>query len=122
MTRGGAVVNMGSVMAWLGNPGMAGYVAAKHAVLGLTRTAALEQAPAGIRVNAILPGGVATPMLLERGFKQSPEFEKMAPLLHPLGRIARPEEIAEAAMWLLSDRASFVTGHTLAVDGGFSCR
>lgn len=122
MRPGGAIVNMGSVMAWLGNPGMAGYVAAKHAVIGLTRTAALEQAANNIRVNAILPGGVATPMLLERGFKQSPEFEEMAPLLHPMGRIADASEIAEAAAWLLSDKASFVTGHTLAVDGGFSAR
>ena len=122
MGPGGSIVNMGSVMAWLGNPGMAGYVAAKHAVIGLTRTAALEQAAANIRVNAVLPGGVATPMLLERGFKQSPEFEEMAPLLHPLGRIADPNEIAEGAAWLLSDKASFVTGHTLAIDGGFSAR
>jgi NAD(P)-dependent dehydrogenase (short-subunit alcohol dehydrogenase family) len=120
MTRGGAIVNTASVMGWLAAPGMAAYVASKHAVVGLTRTAALDYAAAGIRVNAILPGAVETPMLTERAFKANPGYAEMATALHPLGRMAQPEEIAEAAAWLLSDKASFVTGHALAVDGGFS--
>ncbi len=117
---GGAIVNTASVMGWLGAPGLAAYVASKHAVIGLTRTAALEAAPAGVRVNAVLPGAVATPMLTERGFKANPGFADHAHTAHPLGRIAEPREVAEAAAWLLSDKSSFVTGHTLAVDGGMS--
>lgn len=119
---GGAIVNTASVMGWRGAPGMSAYVASKHAVVGLTRTAALDYAPHGIRVNAVLPGAVETPMLTERGFIANPDFAAAAPAMHPLGRIARPEEVAEAAAWLLSDRASFVTGHMLAVDGGLSVR
>jgi NAD(P)-dependent dehydrogenase (short-subunit alcohol dehydrogenase family) len=117
---GGAIVNTASVMGWLGAAGMAAYAASKHAVVGLTRSAALEVAGVGIRVNAVLPGAVATPMLTERGFPANPGFAAAAAAGHPLGRIARPEEVAEAAAWLLSDKASFVTGHALAVDGGFS--
>ncbi len=117
---GGAIVNTSSVMGWLGSPGMPAYSASKHGVLGLTRTAALEYASAGVRVNAVLPGAIETPMLLERGFKENPEFADMAVSLHPLGRLGKPEEVAQAAAWLLSDHASFVTGHALAVDGGFS--
>ncbi|MFO6448367.1 SDR family NAD(P)-dependent oxidoreductase [Erythrobacter sp. NE805] len=119
---GGAIVNTSSVMGWLGAAGMAAYSASKHAVVGLTRSAALEGAMLAIRVNAVLPGAVATPMLTERGFVANPDFAAAAASAHPMGRIARPEEIAEAAAWLLSDKASFVTGHTLAVDGGLSAR
>jgi NAD(P)-dependent dehydrogenase (short-subunit alcohol dehydrogenase family) len=119
---GGAIVNTASVMGWLGAPGMAAYSASKHGVIGLTRTAALEAAAFGIRINAVLPGAVATPMLTERGFVANPGFAAAAAAVHPLGRIAEPEEVAEAAAWLLSDKASFVTGHTLAVDGGLSAQ
>lgn len=117
---GGAIVNTASVMGWLGAPGMAAYVASKHAVVGLTRAAALEAAPHAVRVNAVLPGAVATPMLTERGFKANPGLADFTASVHPLGRIARPEEVAEAAAWLLSTKSSFVTGHMLAVDGGMS--
>lgn len=117
---GGAIVNTASVMGWLGAAGMSAYVASKHAVVGLTRSAALDCAAHGIRVNAILPGAVETPMLVERGFVVNPGFQQHAAFAHPLGRWAQPEEIAEAAAWLLSGKASFVTGHALAVDGGFS--
>lgn len=117
---GGAIVNTSSVMGWLAAPGMGGYVASKHAVVGLTRTAALDYARQNIRVNAILPGAVATPMLLDRAFKANPGYAEVAAASHPMGRIGAPREIAEAAAWLLSDKASFVTGHTLAVDGGLS--
>ncbi|RVT42467.1 SDR family oxidoreductase [Sphingobium algorifonticola] len=119
---GGAVVNTASVMGWLGAAGMAAYVASKHAVVGLTRAAALDCAPLNIRVNALLPGAVETPMLTERGFVVNPGFEQHAAQAHPLGRWAQPTEIAEAAAWLLSSKSSFVTGHALAVDGGFSAR
>jgi len=117
---GGAIVNTASVMGWLGAPGMAAYVASKHAVVGLTRAAALDYAAQGIRVNAVLPGAIETPMLTERGFIANPGFAEFAAQAHPLGRLGQPGEVAEAAAWLLSDRASFVTGHTLAVDGGLS--
>jgi len=117
---GGAIVNTASVMGWLGAPGMAAYVASKHAVVGLTRTAALDYATQGIRINAVLPGAIATPMLTERGFAANPGFAAGAAAAHPMGRIGQPIEVAEAAAWLLSDRASFVTGHLLAVDGGLS--
>ena len=117
---GGAIVNTSSVMGWLAAPGMSAYVSSKHAVIGLTRAVALDAAPLGVRVNAVLPGAVETPMLTERGFKQNPGFADFAATAHPLGRIAKPEEVAEAAAWLLSSKASFVTGHTLAVDGGMS--
>jgi len=118
----GAIVNTSSVMGWLGTAGMAAYSASKHGVVGLTRSAALEAGPQGVRINAVLPGAVATPMLTERGFPANPGFAAAAAEAHPLGRIAEPEEVAEAAAWLLSDKASFVTGHALAVDGGFSAR
>jgi NAD(P)-dependent dehydrogenase (short-subunit alcohol dehydrogenase family) len=119
---GGAIVNTASVMGWLGAGGMAAYSASKHAVVGLTRSAALEGAGLGIRVNAVLPGAVATPMLIERGFRANPGFAAAAASVHPLGRIAEPAEVAEAAAWLLSRKASFVTGQLLAVDGGFSAQ
>lgn len=119
---GGAIVNTSSVMGWLGAGGMAAYSASKHAVAGLTRSVALEAAGLGVRVNAVLPGAVATPMLTERGFPANPGFAAAAAAGHPLGRIAEPMEVAEAAAWLLSDKASFVTGQLLAVDGGFSAQ
>ncbi|MBL0923787.1 MAG: SDR family oxidoreductase [Sphingomonadaceae bacterium] len=119
---GGAIVNTASVMGWLGAAGMAAYAASKHAVIGLTRSVSLEAAPHGVRVNAVLPGAVETPMLTERGFKANPGFADFAASVHPLGRIARAEEVAEAAAWLLSAKSSFVTGHTLAVDGGMSAQ
>lgn len=119
---GGAIVNNSSVLGWLGAAGMSAYAASKHAVIGLTRSVALEAAPLGIRVNAVLPGAVATPMLIERGFRANPDFAAQAATAHPMGRLASPLEVAEAAAWLLSDKASFVTGHTLAVDGGLSAQ
>ncbi len=103
-------------------PGMGAYAASKHGVVGLTRAAALDHARSGIRVNALLPGAVRTPMLTERAFPANPGYEALATHAAPLGRLAEPEEIAEAAAWLLSDRAGFVTGHCLAVDGGMSAQ
>ena len=113
---GRAIVNNSSVAGIMGFPQMPIYIASKHAVLGLTKSAALEFAKSGIRINAIAPGGVVTDMA-ERVFGDNQLLETLMSM-HPIGRIADPEEIANAVVWLLSDKASFVLGHTLIVDGG----
>ncbi|WP_184196154.1 SDR family NAD(P)-dependent oxidoreductase [Polymorphobacter multimanifer] len=120
LSRPGAIVNTGSVMSAVAAPGLAAYAASKHGVMGLTRVAAVDHAALGIRVNAVLPGAVATPMILERAEAHAPGYAAAAAGFHPMGRVAAPEEIAEAAAWLISDRASFVTGAALAVDGGLT--
>lgn len=113
----GSVVNVASSAGRMGVPGLAAYSASKHGVIGLTKSAALEEAPHGIRVNAVLPGSVRTPML--RGFVGGDEaaLEKMG-RRSPMGRLGEPEEIAEAIAWLLDDASGFVTGNCLAPDGG----
>jgi NAD(P)-dependent dehydrogenase (short-subunit alcohol dehydrogenase family) len=117
LERGGAIVNMASGAGLVGFPGLPAYVASKHGVVGLTRAAALEYASQGIRVNAICPGSTRTPML--EGFMgDDPQIERLMTRAVPLGRLGRPEEIADAVVWLCSDAASFVVGHALAVDGG----
>jgi NAD(P)-dependent dehydrogenase (short-subunit alcohol dehydrogenase family) len=113
----GAVVNIASVAGLVGTPYLSAYAASKHGVVGLTKTAALEYAQSGIRVNAVCPGSTHTPMV-DRLFEQHPEMEEMAVKAHPLGRLADVKEIAAAAVWLCSDSASFVTGHAMPVDGG----
>jgi NAD(P)-dependent dehydrogenase (short-subunit alcohol dehydrogenase family) len=113
----GAIVNTASVAGLVGFQGIPAYVAAKHGVNGLTKTAALEYAKSGIRVNAVCPGVIQTPMV-ERAFRSSPQFGEAAAALEPVGRLGKPEEIAEAVVWLCSDAASFVTGLPMAVDGG----
>lgn len=115
---GGAIVNMSSVAGLVGFRGLPAYVASKHAVAGLTKTAALEYAQAGIRVNGICPGVIRTAMV-DRITGRDPEVEAQFAALEPVGRMGTPEEVAEAVVWLCSDAASFVTGHLLAVDGGF---
>ncbi len=114
---GGAIVNASSGLGVVASPGMAAYVAAKHAVLGLTQTAALEYSAAGVRVNAVLPGVIDTdmPARLTVGSPQTMAAMRAA---HPIGRLGRAEEVAETAAWLCSPAASFVTGHGMAVDGG----
>jgi NAD(P)-dependent dehydrogenase (short-subunit alcohol dehydrogenase family) len=116
---GGAIVNTSSGAGLIGFPGMANYVAAKHGVLGLTKTAALECATSGIRINAICPG-TARSRMVEDWIGGDPAQEAMVAGLHPIGRIAEPEEIAAAAIWLCSDAASFMLGHALTVDGGYT--
>lgn len=113
----GAIVNTASVAGLVGFQGIPAYVAAKHGVNGLTKTAALEYAKSGIRVNAVCPGVIHTPMV-ERAFRSSPQFGEAATALEPVGRLGKPEEIAEAVVWLCLDAASFVTGLPMAVDGG----
>src|SRR5215208_5237984 len=120
-TEGGAIVNMSSVAGVMGFPQMPIYVASKHAVLGLTKSAALEYAKSGIRINAVAPGGVETDML-ERLGKDKNQILETLKSMHPIGRIGDPEEIANAVVWLLSDKASFVLGHTLLLDGGVASR
>ncbi len=120
LTRGGGtIVNISSVAGLIGFPMHAPYVAAKHGVLGLTKTASLEFASRGVRVNTVCPGTILTPML-EQGFANNPENAQLAVNMTPMGRLGRPEELAAAAVWLCSAQASFVTGVTLSVDGGWS--
>ena len=114
---GGAVVNVASISGLAGDRGLAAYNAAKAAVVNLTRTAALELARAGIRVNAVCPGLIDTPAL-QRAFSRLPEREPVARAAVPVGRFGRPEEVARAILFLASDDASYVTGTTLVVDGG----
>ena len=115
LVSGGAIVNMTSTAGLSGAPGMAAYSAAKHGVVGLTQTAALDYGPKGIRVNAVAPG----PILTGGGIGAAPAKvqEQVAQLL-PLKRLGTPEEVAHAAAWLLSDASSFVNGATLSIDGG----
>ena len=118
---GGAIVNNSSAAGIVGFPLMAIYIASKHAVLGLTKSAALEYAKSGIRINAIAPGGVDTEMV-ERLTEVDKQWREKLTSMHPIGRLSNPEEIANAVVWLLSDKASFVLGHTLLVDGGVVSR
>ena len=116
---GGVIVNTASVAGLVGAPLQPIYAASKHAVVGLTKTAAAEYGRAGIRVNSVCPGVIRTPML-EQALAREPRREKTIKSLHPIGRIGEAEEIANAALWLCSDLSSFVTGHQLAVDGGLT--
>jgi NAD(P)-dependent dehydrogenase (short-subunit alcohol dehydrogenase family) len=117
---GGAIVNAASVVGVMGYPQLAAYTAAKHGVLGLTRTAALEYARHSVRVNAVCPGWTETPMVMDEGPRPASDpaiYEAIAGLA-PMRRLGMPSEIAAAVAWLCSDAASFVTGHPLIVDGG----
>jgi NAD(P)-dependent dehydrogenase (short-subunit alcohol dehydrogenase family) len=112
----GAIVNTASINGLVGNGAQPGYVATKHGVVGLTRHGALRWAQAGIRVNAVCPGVIETPMTAP--LASNPEMRKILDGMTPMGRMGQPEEIATAVLWLCSDEASFVTGHPLVIDGG----
>jgi 2,5-dichloro-2,5-cyclohexadiene-1,4-diol dehydrogenase 1 len=116
---GGAIVNTSSQAGHLAIPSAPDYVASKHAVIGLTKSAALDYATQNIRVNAVLPGVTRTPMM-EASIAANPQIEQWAAQIHPIKRLGKPQEVAEAALWLLSDAASLVTGISLSVDGGYS--
>jgi NAD(P)-dependent dehydrogenase (short-subunit alcohol dehydrogenase family) len=113
----GAIVNTASAWGLVGAPGASAYVASKHGVVGLTKTAALEYAQQGIRVNCVCPGVIETPMTA-RGLSD-PERRARIIATEPIGRVGTPEEIAEAVVWLCSDATSFVTGHAMSIDGGY---
>jgi NAD(P)-dependent dehydrogenase (short-subunit alcohol dehydrogenase family) len=115
----GAIVNCSSIGGLIGLPGRAVYHASKHGVIGLTKSAALEYASRGIRINAVCPGTIDTPMVASMLAKE-PDAMKEILRDQPIGRLGRPEEIASAVLWLCSPDASFVIGHALAVDGGFT--
>ena len=115
---GGTIVNTASVMGLVGGSRSPAYAATKHGVVGLTKTAAVDYAREGIRVNAVCPGYIRTPMI-EQGILSDPVAEERVVSRHPMNRLGTPEEIAETVVWLCSDAASFVTGHAMAVDGGY---
>jgi NAD(P)-dependent dehydrogenase (short-subunit alcohol dehydrogenase family) len=114
---GGAIVNMSSVTGLVGAGGAGAYSASKHGVIGLTKSAALETAKSGIRINAVCPAVIETPM--GKRLFSAPAVHKSVLNSHPIGRFGRPQEIAEAVVWMCSDRASFMTGQCLVLDGGF---
>jgi NAD(P)-dependent dehydrogenase (short-subunit alcohol dehydrogenase family) len=115
----GAIVNTSSGAGLIGFPTMANYVAAKHGVIGLTKTAALENATTGLRINAVCPG-TARSKMVDEWIDGDPAKEAEVVAMHPIGRIAESEEIAAAVLWLCSDSASFMIGHSLVIDGGYS--
>lgn len=118
----GAIVNIGSVSSQRPQPMNAAYVASKHGVIGLTKVASLDYAPRGIRVNAVMPGAIDTPMIRQSLADYHLTEADFAPQLSLLNRFGQPGEVAQASLWLCSDAASFVTGHALAVDAGYLSR
>lgn len=118
---GGAIVNIASIAGLIGFPGASVYVASKHAVIGLTKSAALEFADKDIRVNAIAPAAIQTKML-DRFLGHDDDAKAAFTRLHPVGRVGTPGEVAAAALFLCSSGASFITGHTLTVDGGYTAQ
>jgi NAD(P)-dependent dehydrogenase (short-subunit alcohol dehydrogenase family) len=118
LERGGAIVNTASGAGLVGYPAQPAYVASKHGVLGLTKTAALDYGKLGVRINAVCPGTVWSPMV-EDAIAGQPEIEQFLVGLHPIGHLGTSEDIARAVIWLCSDDAGFVLGHALSVDGGY---
>jgi NAD(P)-dependent dehydrogenase (short-subunit alcohol dehydrogenase family) len=118
---GGAIVNCSSVAGVIGFPGIGIYAASKHAVIGLTKVAALEYSAQGIRINAVNPAVIDTEMVDRLADGMNMKKDDLT-TFHPIGRIGRVEEVAEAVLWMCSNKASFVTGHSMIVDGGFTAR
>lgn len=118
----GVIINTASAAALVGAPGTTPYTASKHAILGITRTVALELATTGVRVNAVAPGTVETPLNSVLFDNEDPFADALVRKGQPIGRNARPEEIADAVLWLASSRSTFVTGSTLVIDGGFTAQ
>jgi NAD(P)-dependent dehydrogenase (short-subunit alcohol dehydrogenase family) len=116
---GGAIVNVSSILGWVGFANACAYTSSKHGIIGLTKVAAMEYATQGIRVNAVCPAFIATPMLERAGLTAGSEIYNAVVALHPIKRLGTPEEVAELIVWLCSDAASFVTGSAMLVDGGY---
>jgi NAD(P)-dependent dehydrogenase (short-subunit alcohol dehydrogenase family) len=114
---GGSIINMASILGSVGFANSSAYVAAKHGVVGLTKNAAVEYAEKNIRVNSIGPGFISTPLIEDNLSKETLKFLETK---HPMGRLGKPEEVAELALWLASSKASFVTGAYYTVDGGYT--
>ena len=120
LKNGGAIINMTSILGMVGSPSSSAYVASKHGIIGLTKSAAIEYGAQGVRINAVGPGVISTPMVVElEKNKETKEIIDHLVSLHPVGRFGKPEEIAEVVVWLSSNRASFVTGAYYPVDGGY---
>lgn len=119
----GSIVNLASIAGLNGIPWAGAYAATKHAVTGITKSAALDYATQGVRINGIAPGAVKTDIIAAQLSGNDPNYnEAIISAMHPMNRLGRPEEIANGIAWLLSDEASFVTGHILAIDGGFTAK
>jgi NAD(P)-dependent dehydrogenase (short-subunit alcohol dehydrogenase family) len=118
----GSIVNISSILGRVGFAQAPAYTASKHGLIGLTRTAAIEYAQQGIRVNAVCPAFIKTPLLEEAGIMSDKEMLDYLVSLHPMGRLGEAREVADAIVWLASDEASFVTGNAMMVDGGYTAR
>ena len=116
---GGSIVNVASILGVVGFANAAAYTAAKHGVLGLTKVAAIEYSSRGIRVNALCPAFIETPMLERAGITSDPQMKETVSHLHPIGRMGTADEVAEAILWLASTKSSFVSGTSLLVDGAY---
>jgi NAD(P)-dependent dehydrogenase (short-subunit alcohol dehydrogenase family) len=118
--HGGSIVNVSSILGHVGFAGAPAYVAAKHGVLGLAKAAALDYARQGVRVNAVCPAFIVTPMIEKAGLTEDPEVRHQIEARHPVNRLGRPEEVAGLVTWLCTEAASFVTGASYLVDGGYT--